>query len=63
MSYFSQKNIEQESVNKKYKNLNVENYNNISQFVKNPNQDDDSYTEQLLEKVAKLSEELMEREK
>ncbi len=63
MSYFSQKNIEQESVNKKYKNLNGENYNNISQFVKNPNQDDDSYTEQLLEKVAKLSEELMEREK
>jgi hypothetical protein len=63
VSYFSQKNIEQESVNKKYKNLNGENYNNISQFVKNPNQDDDSYTEQLLEKVAKLSEELMEREK
>ena len=63
MSYFSQKNIEQESVNKKYKNLNGENYNNISQFVKNPNQDDDSYTEKLLEKVAKLSEELMEREK
>ena len=63
MSYFSQKNIEQESVNKKYKNLNGENYNNISQFVKNPNQDNDSYTEQLLEKVAKLSEELMEREK
>lgn len=73
MNYFNQKREEQEQVNKKYQELNPGNFNNISQFIRPQapqsfgNQqhtgNDDEYTEQLLDKIAKLEQQLNEKEK
>ena len=76
MNYFNQQKEQTEAINKKYQNLNQNNLNNISQFIKpehnnfvsnnnnnfNSNNDDE-YTEGLLDKIAKLEQQLMEKEK
>ena len=60
MNYFNHKNEEQQNVNKKYQDLNPNNFNNISQFIRSASNNaqqgghDDEYTEQLLDKMAKL---------
>ena len=60
MNYFNHKNEEQQNVNKKYQDLNPNNFNNISQFIRPESNNaqqgghNDEYTEQLLDKMAKL---------
>lgn len=69
MNYFQQKNHEQQSISKKYQNLNQANYNNISQFISPqtlsnnniPQQQNDEYVEGLLQKIEELNGQLMEK--